>query len=101
MGCKGSGALTADETAGAVELWQRVSRHLFATRIRADLYQRQVARRMGTTTSGVSRLENGLGHPPGLVTLYKYARAVGCRVEVRLVPIDWREDMEESGTQEI
>lgn len=49
---------------------------------------------MGTSVSAISRLENGLGHPPGLATLYKYAQAVGCRLEVRLLPIDWREGLD-------
>lgn len=61
-------------------------RGLLAARAKAGLTQEQVAECMGTTKSAVSRLE-GLGkHSPSVETLKKYARAVGCEVEVRLVP---------------
>ena len=67
--------------------FHRVSRHLLAARINAGLIQRQVAKRMGTTTSAVSRLENAAGHPPTLLTLEHYAQAVGCSLDVRLIPL--------------
>ena len=61
-------------------------RELLAARAKAGLTQEEVAACMGTTKSAVSRLE-GLGkHSPSVDTLKKYARAVGCEVEVRLVP---------------
>jgi transcriptional regulator with XRE-family HTH domain len=41
---------------------------------------------MGTTKSAVSRLEAGGKHAPSLATLKKYAHAVGCRLEIKLVP---------------
>ncbi|MBI4745091.1 MAG: helix-turn-helix transcriptional regulator [Deltaproteobacteria bacterium] len=41
---------------------------------------------MGTTKSAVSRLEAVGKHAPSLTTLKKYARAVGCRLEIKLVP---------------
>ena len=42
---------------------------------------------MGTTKSAVSRLEATAGkHSPSLTTLKRYAHAVGCEVEIRLVP---------------
>jgi len=64
----------------------RLVRELLAARAKAGLTQEQVAASMGTTKSAVSRLE-GLGrHSPSVETLKKYARAVGCKVEVRLVP---------------
>jgi predicted transcriptional regulator len=62
---------------------------LLRARQRAGLTQGQVAIRMGTKTPAVARLEAGggkKGHSPSLVTLRKYARAVGCRVEIRLRP---------------
>jgi len=67
--------------------FHRVSRALLAARIRAHLMQGHVADRMGTTTSAVSRLENAAGHPPSLRTLSRYAEAVGCRLDVRLIPL--------------
>lgn len=55
-------------------------------RAEAGLTQAQVAERVGTTQSAIARLESGaLKHSPSIATLQKYARALGCRVEVRFV----------------
>lgn len=55
-------------------------------RAAAGLTQAQVAERIGTTQSAIARLESGAGrHQPSLGTLRKYAQAVGCRIEFRLV----------------
>jgi DNA-binding XRE family transcriptional regulator len=52
----------------------------------AGMTQADVAQRMGTTQSAVARLETGAGkRAPSLHTLQRYAQAVGCRVELRLV----------------
>jgi transcriptional regulator with XRE-family HTH domain len=52
----------------------------------AGLTQGEVARRVGTTQSAVARLESGAGrHSPSLATLQRYAKALGYRVELRLV----------------
>src|SRR5947209_20632037 len=62
---------------------------LLAARHRAGLTQAEVAARMGTKTPAVARLEAGggsRGHSPSVATLRKYAHAVGCRLEVWLVP---------------
>ncbi|HYN21417.1 MAG TPA: helix-turn-helix transcriptional regulator [Thermoanaerobaculia bacterium] len=61
-------------------------RELLAARSRAGLTQDAVAERMGTTKSAVSRLEAAGKHSPSVSTLKKYAQAVGCEVEIRLVP---------------
>ena len=61
-------------------------RELLRARSRAGLTQEAVAERMGTTKSAVSRLEAAGKHSPSVTTLKKYARAVGCEVEIRLVP---------------
>jgi DNA-binding XRE family transcriptional regulator len=63
-------------------------RELLAARAKAGLTQEQVAQSMGTTKSAVSRLEAVGKHSPSVSTLKKYARAVGCEVEIRLVPAD-------------
>jgi transcriptional regulator with XRE-family HTH domain len=63
---------------------------LLKARSDAGLTQAEVAERMGTKTSAVARLEAGGGrqkHSPSLATLRKYAAAVGCRVEITLVPV--------------
>ena len=50
------------------------------------LTQAQVAEKIGTTQSAVAWMESGSGkHSPSLATLSKYAEALGCRLEVRLV----------------
>ncbi len=55
-------------------------------RAAAGITQAEVAERIGTTQSAVARLESGSGmHSPALSTLQKYARALGCRLELRLV----------------
>lgn len=59
---------------------------LLRARTRAGLTQDVVAERMGTTKSAVSRLEGSRKHAPSLATLRKYAQAVGCELQVRLVP---------------
>ncbi len=60
---------------------------LLAARSRAGLTQEQVAQSMGTTKSAVSRLEAAGKHSPSVATLKKYAKAVGCQVEIRLHPV--------------
>ena len=59
---------------------------LLKARTQAGLTQDAVAARMGTTKSAVSRLEGSGKHTPSLATLRKYAQAVGCELQVRLVP---------------
>lgn len=52
------------------------------------LSQEDVANRMGVKRSAVARLESSLvtgNHSPTLATLQKYAQAVGCTLEIRLV----------------
>lgn len=61
-------------------------RELLNARSRAGLTQEAVAERMGTTKSAVSRLEAAGRHSPSVTTLKKYAQAVGCEIEIRLVP---------------
>lgn len=62
---------------------------LLRAREQAGLTQAEVAARMGTQAPAVARLEAGggrAGHSPSLTTLRKYARAVGCQLEIRMVP---------------
>lgn len=55
-------------------------------RAEAGLTQAEVAKRIGTTQSAVARLESTTsGHSPSIASLQRYARALGCHVEVRLV----------------
>jgi DNA-binding XRE family transcriptional regulator len=64
----------------------KLVRELLAARASAGLTQEQVAASMGTTKSAVSRLEGAGAHSPSVSTLRRYAEAVGCEVEIRLVP---------------
>lgn len=64
----------------------KLVRELLAARARAGLTQEDVAKEMGTTKSAVSRLESAGRHSPSVATLKRYARAVGCNIEIRLRP---------------
>ena len=59
---------------------------MLTARSRIGLTQEEVADLMGTTKSAVSRLEATGKHAPSLTTLKKYAQAVGCRLEIKLIP---------------
>lgn len=62
---------------------------LLSARQRAGLTQAQVAELMGVKQSALARVEGALAsrnHAPSLATLRKYAQAVGCRLELRMVP---------------
>ncbi len=61
---------------------------ILAARKEAGLTQAQVAERMGTKATAVARLESALlsgKHSPSISTLQKYAKALGKRLDVRLV----------------
>ena len=63
-----------------------LTREMLGARSKFGLTQEAVAELMGTTRSAVSRLESAGKHVPSLTTLKKYAQAVGCRLEIKLVP---------------
>ena len=72
----------------ALESESNLFDELLRARMNAGLTQAEVAHRMGTKTPAVARLEAGGGnkqHSPSLSTLRKYAEAVDCHVEIRLV----------------
>jgi transcriptional regulator with XRE-family HTH domain len=61
---------------------------ILAARKEAGLTQAQVAKKMGTQTPAIARLESSLAtgkHSPSLTTLRKYAAALGKRVGLHLV----------------
>src|SRR5436309_1581220 len=75
---------------------------LLKARRQAGLTQAEVAARMGTKTPAVARLEAGGGsqrHSPSVATLRKYAQAVGCRLEIRLLPRSKRKPKDEPPVQ--
>jgi DNA-binding XRE family transcriptional regulator len=74
------------EAYDALALEYQVADQLLRARSRAGLTQDAVAERMGTTKSAISRLESATKHTPSLGTLQRYAQAVGCDIQLRLVP---------------
>jgi DNA-binding XRE family transcriptional regulator len=64
----------------------QLANQMLKARSRAGLTQDAVAELMGTTKSAVSRLESAGKHAPSLATLKRYAKAVGCELQVKLVP---------------
>lgn len=62
---------------------------MIRARSRAHLTQAEVAAKMGTTESAVSRLESGRARP-STRTLERYAEAVGHRLRITLEPTPQR-----------
>ena len=61
---------------------------LLEARMVAGLTQAEVANRMGAKSPAIARLEAGGGNKklsPSISTLRKYAKAVGCHLEIKLV----------------
>ena len=70
----------------SLELEYALASQMLKARAKVGLTQDAVAERMGTTKSAISRLEAAGRHAPSLATLKKYAAAVGCELQVKLVP---------------
>ena len=63
-------------------------RELLKARRNAGLSQADIAKKMGTKAPAVTRLESALTsgkHSPSISTLKKYAQALGCHLEIKLV----------------
>ena len=61
---------------------------MLKARQKAGLSQAEVAEKMGTKTPAIARLEAGGGnkkHSPSITTLRKYAKAVDCHLEIKLI----------------
>ena len=69
----------------ALAIEYAVANEMLTARTRAGLTQEAVASLMGTSKSTVSRLESAGKHAPSLSSLKRYAEAVGCKVQIRLV----------------
>lgn len=64
-----------------------IAKELIQARTNANLTQKQIAERMGTTQSVVARIESG--NPlPSLKSLIRYAVAVNSRIDLKLVQAD-------------
>jgi predicted transcriptional regulator len=75
---RGRRLLKADRTL------QALVADLVAARAAAAMTQEDVAVRMRTTKSAVSRLEGGVCTRPTLSTIERYAEAVGALIEIRV-----------------
>jgi DNA-binding XRE family transcriptional regulator len=69
----------------ALALEYELAKQMLKARSKAGLTQDAVAERMGTTKSTVSRLEAAGKHAPSVTTLARYAQAVGCELQIKLV----------------
>jgi ribosome-binding protein aMBF1 (putative translation factor) len=61
---------------------------ILKARRNAGLSQAEIAERMGTKAPAVTRLESSLSsgkHSPSIATLKKYANALDCHLEIKLV----------------
>lgn len=74
------------EAYDALELEYQLAGQMLKARSRAGLTQDAVAERMGTTNGAISSLGSAGRHAPSLATLKRYAHAVGCELQVKLVP---------------
>jgi len=62
-----------------------IKKQLLQARLKRGLTQEEVARRMHTSKSNISRLESlSNKYVPNLMTLIKYANALGCKIDLRL-----------------
>jgi len=61
---------------------------LLNARQKAGLSQAEIADRMGTKAPAITRLESSLSsgkHSPSIATLKKYASALGCHLQIKLI----------------
>lgn len=68
----------------------KIYQEMIRARIEANKTQKEVADAMNTTVSVVSRIESGGGkkrHSPSIATIRKYAKAVGCKLQLRFVRV--------------
>ena len=62
-----------------------IKKQLVATRIAKGLTQDEIAQKIGTSKSNISRLESlNNNYMPNLATLIKYAQALGMRLDIGL-----------------
>lgn len=62
-------------------------REMLRVRNKAGLSQAEIAKRMGTKSTAITRLESSLSsgrHSPSLTTIKKYLAALDCRLEIKV-----------------
>jgi len=63
-----------------------IKKQLLQARLKKGLTQEEVAKRMNTSKSNISRLESlSNKYMPNLMTLIKYANALGCKIDFRIL----------------
>jgi len=63
-----------------------IKKQLIEARLKKGLTQEEVAKRMHTSKSNVSRLESlNNKYIPNLMTLIKYANALGCKIDFKVM----------------
>ena len=65
-----------------------ILREMLKARKKAGMTQSDIAKRMGTKSPAITRLESSLSsgkHSPSIATLKKYAAALGCHLEIKFV----------------
>ena len=67
-----------------------IAEKIYNLRIKAGVSQAQLAKKIGTTQSVISRLEDADYDKHGLPILRNIAQALGQRVELRFVPLSSR-----------
>ena len=68
-------------------VWE-IRKKMIRLRLEKGLTQAEIAAKMGTSKSSISRLESGGKVSfPTLATLSKYAEALGCKVKVEFEPM--------------
>lgn len=70
-----------------------IAGQIYDLRTQAQLSQTELAKRVGTTQSVISRLEDADYDGHSLTMLRRIAKALNCRIEVRFVP-----EMKEAST---
>ena len=62
-----------------------IKKQLLQARLKKGLTQEEVARRMNTSKSNISRLESlSNKYVPNFMTLIRYANALGCKIDFRI-----------------
>jgi ribosome-binding protein aMBF1 (putative translation factor) len=72
------------EACDALEPEYAMASAIIEARIKSNLSQKQLARRMKTTQPMIARMESGR-QPPSTATLLKLAKATGTRLQIRFV----------------
>ncbi|MBU0473834.1 MAG: helix-turn-helix transcriptional regulator [Bacteroidetes bacterium] len=80
--------LLVKEEYNSLETEFMLLKEMLKARKKAGLSQAQIAEKMGTKSPAITRLEASLSsgkHSPSIATIKKYAEALGCHIEIKVV----------------